>query len=81
MQERITPSIEFDGLPCSSSEELKASNESLKKANQALGFEQYEHGTIIVGGPRQGKSTILNLLMGTQLISVKDNDIAEFKIH
>jgi ribosome biogenesis GTPase A len=52
----------------------------LRQANEAIGNKKFKKGTLFVGDSKQGKSTIVNLMMGHQLISVYDEDVGQFDV-
>jgi ribosome biogenesis GTPase A len=52
----------------------------LKQVNEAIGNKKFKKGTLFVGDSKQGKSTIVNLMMNHQLVSVYDDDVGQYDL-
>ena len=46
----------------------------------AIGSKKYERGTIFIGDSKQGKSTIVNLIMKNELVPFYDDNIGRYDV-
>ena len=58
----------------------KSITQFLKQSDQVIGNNSFKRATIIVGDSKMGKSTIANLLLKVDLVSIYDDNIGEYKV-